>query len=294
MTRELLLGTAAALLIAVPASALTMTVLDEGRNVRAEASAGGDSDSNDDFADFNQTFTSEVSAHAMESDILMLQAGDADTTHGYGAWANANARQHSEIGALSISGEGSANASGSHGNIEFVSALGDADTHLGPGEFEASATSSIKILFNIDEAAAFSLSGFISAGIEQAVGLGESGSGSIASVFFGSDDDETTIFQREVFEDGLKFDESGVIEAGDYIFSIIADASVFGGFFPGNLIGDSDDTQHPDFGYDAGSRFGGTLNLRPIDKPIPEPVTTSLVGMSLGALVLRISRRRKA
>ncbi len=289
MTRQFLLGTAAAFLIAGQASALTMTVVKEGRNVDASASAGGDSDSNSDFAT-NSVFTSEVSAHAME--VPLLQAGDADTHLGFGAWASANARQHSEIGALSISGEGSANASGSHGNIDFVSALGHAET-LNQGEFEANASSSIKILFNIDEAAAFNLSGFISAGIEQAVGLGESGSRSIARVFFGNDDEETTIFEREVFEDGRKFEESGVIEAGNYLFSIFADASVFGSFFPGDLIGDSDDML-PDFGYATGSSFSANLNLQAIDKPIPEPVTASLACFGLGALVLQASRRRRA
>ncbi len=288
MTRELLLGTAAALLIAVPASALTMNVIKDGRLIEASAAAGQDSDSNDDFADA-PSFSGEVSAHAME--VPLLQAGDADTTHGYGAWASANAGQSSEINALSIGGKGFANASGSHGNITLAASLGDAET-LNHGEFEADASSSIKVLFNIDEAAEFNLSGFISAGIEQAVGFGESGSGSIASVFFGRDDDETTIFQREVFEDGLEFEESGVIEAGNYLFSIFAEASVFGGFFDEfNLLGDSDDT-HPDFGYATGAQYSGVLELRALDKPIPEPVTTSLVGMSLGALVLRVSRRR--
>ncbi len=290
MTRELLLGTAAALLIAVPASALTMTVLDGERSIHAFAAAGEDSEENSDFADA-PSFDSEVNAHAMELNPE-LQFGDADTQHGYGAWASASAGQSSEINALSIGGKGFANASGSHGDITLTSALGDAD--LGPGGFEANASSSIKLLFKIDEAAAFSLSGFISAGIEQAVGLGESRSGSIASVFFGSEDDETAIFQREVSEDGRKFDEEGVIEAGNYIFSIIARANVFGGFFPDDLIGDSDDTQHPDFGYATGSDFNGLLELRPIDKPIPEPVTTSLVGFGLGALVLQASRRRRA
>ncbi len=290
MTRQFLLGTAAALLIAVPASALTMSILDGGRSVRASAAAGEDSDENSDIADA-PSFSSEVNAHAMEFDPE-LELGDANTTHGFGAWADARAGQSSEINALSIGGKGFANASGSHGDITLTNALGDAD--LGPGGFEADASSSIKLLFNIDEAAAFSLSGFISAGIEQAIGLGESGSGSIASVFFGSNDDETTIFQREVFEDGLEFDEAGVIEAGDYVFSIIARANVFGGFITDlNALGDSDDTR-PDFGYATSSSFSGLLELRAIDKPIPEPVTTSLVGMSLGALVFGTSRRRKA
>ncbi len=290
MTRQILLGTAAALLIAVPASALTMNVIDDGRFIEASAMAGRDRDGNSDSA-AGPVFTSEVSAHAMALDDVELQSGDANSEFGYGAWADANARQHSEIGALSISGEGSANASGSHGIPAWQLSLGDAE--VGFGGFQANAESSIKILFSIDEAAEFYLSGFISAGIEQALGPVRNDAGSSASVFFGSEDDESTIFRREVFEDGLKFEESGIIGPGDYVFAIQARANVFGDDFENSIFGDSDET-HPDADYTSGSRFGGNLQLSPLDQPIPEPVTTSLIGMSLGALVLRTSRRRHA
>ncbi len=292
MTRELLLGTAAALLITIPASALTMTVVKDVRLVQVRAVAGNNEDANDDFADA-LTFTGEVSAHATEFEVHGTLLGDADT--GQGAWAEANARQHSEIGALSISGEGSANASGSPGNLNTsISALVGGGGGLRFGNFEAEAFSTIRILFNIDEAAEFNLSGFISAGIEQAEGVADNAVDSFASVFFGTEAEEEVFFEREVFEDGLKFDETGIIGPGNYVFSIRPRADVFGRSFAGAMLGESDSGGEPqDLGYSASSRFGGNLELRAIDQPIPEPVTTSLIAMGLGALVLRTSRRQR-
>jgi len=49
------------------------------------------------------------------------------------------------------------------------------------------------------------------------------------------------------------------------------------------------------YGYATSASFeGASLRLRPTDQPIPEPVTTSLVGLGLGALALQTSRRRRA
>jgi hypothetical protein len=283
MTRQFLLGTAAALLIAVPASALTMTPITDGRTIDAFAAAGQATDSNSDSpgSDFS-VFDSDVSAS-------VLEFGD------FGAGAGSNAQQLSGLGPLSISGSGETNAGGSHGEIPLTAALGDAETPpLGRGEFLAGANSVLEILFRIDEAAEFSLEGFISAGIEQAPGFGdgdiESGTMSVASVILLNQDTNTTVYEQEVSEDSLKFVETGVIQEGNYLFTLRAAAGVFGGLYETLTLGDSDSL---DTGvYQTSASFGGNLVLTPTDQPIPEPVTTTLAAMGLGALVLRTSRRR--
>ncbi len=286
MTREFLLGTAAALLIAVPASALTMTLLEDDRFISARAEVGQFSDANKIVPDSDfSLFASEVGANA--SDVPRFTSNINGI---YGATANAGAFQESSFGPLSIFGKGGANANASHGGIELVSALGDAD--LPPGAFDAQGQSNLDVLFSIDGQAAFDLEGFIQTGIGQAQGPPTNSVQNVALFEFTNVTTNTSIIDIEINgEDDASIDESGVLEAGTYRVVIEAFTRVRGqGEILALTLGDAD----TDDGYQAFASWGGNLNLRPIDKPIPEPVTTSLIGMSLGALVLRTSRRRKA
>jgi len=241
-------------------------------------------------------FFSTVNADAMEFNILDLQAGDAEYIGSGGAFSSATGSQISEIGPLSISGKGSASASGNHGDMFEVATQGDTDSSgIYGGSFQAYAQSVLEIVFTIDEAAAFDLSGFLSAGT--ALAVGDPGNDVInrVSIILINTDTNDEAFQAEISDDSLVVDEMGVIGAGEYRFTVEAYAEVFGGQMheTNTLLGDSD-SQNPQ-GYSTGALFKEVLlELSATDQPIPEPVTTSLVGLSLGALVLRTSRRRRA
>lgn len=287
MTKSIVLGTAASLCFAGVASALTMTPISDNRMTTASAMAGLDSDSDSDApgAGF-PAFVSEVSAQASEfgcEDELV------DYVFG-GTFADANARQNSSVGALSIIGSGSANAGGNHGQVQ-VQTFGDEGPGYGSGSFSASAQSLVRILFSIDEDAAFDLDGFISAGNELAIGaIGNKVINNVSVNFYNYDTDDD-VFTLNVFDDFATIDESGVLAAGRYELEISALAEVFGGAVMARpaIDGDSNDV----FGYETRASFDQVvLNLSAIDKPIPEPVTTALVGMSLGALMLGTARRR--
>ena len=310
MKRAYLLGTAVAVLSAGPAFALTMTPTTDNRSTSASASAGIDFDANAEAPGPGfPSFVSEVSANASDG-LQPLFLGDAEDSI-FGSSAYANARQSSDVGALSITGSGSANASGSHGylrNYTVVEVIGGGGGGGGPvGGFEADAFSGVEIFFNIDEAAVFDLSGFLQAGLVlpylEHVVLGDNDSeigsigGSRAAISLSNTDTLDTIFETSVDIGSQIVDESGLIGPGNYKFHFGARASVDGldpFIFQPELFGDSDGLPAtPIGGYASSASFEGVaLTLRAADKPIPEPMTTTLACMGLGALVLKTSRRR--
>jgi hypothetical protein len=293
MFNQICCGGVAALLITCPVSALTMTPTSDFRQTNASAMAGEVSDSQSDFPnpDFS-IFVSESSATANEFpvDELVQDAGFI----GFGATASANARQNSQFGPLSISGSGSANADGNQG--EVPPAVVDGGT-LG-GRFSANAGSLLDVFFSIDESAAFDLQGFLSAGIQLAtLGLSDGGNGGVnnsANILLINVDTNATAYEASISNDSLSVNESGVLSAGNYRFSVGANASVDD---QGVIIKQSDRgldgyPGYPYFGYSTAANFEASLQLSAIDKPIPEPVTTTLTALGLGALALQTTRRR--
>jgi len=297
MIKQILLGGATAVLVTGSASALTMSVNVDNRSVNAFAQAGGDTDSDGAASGGGSVFNESVNASA-QSEIFFLNSGGSGGGAGIpdfiGAVANASAGQSSEIGALSISGNGYADASGNHGNI-LEAITGDADGAgggggLAPSDFRSESSSILEVLFSIDEAAAFDLSGFLHAGNEIAVGGSQSDISNVASVILVNADTNESAFKTEISNDSQVLDEQGVLAAGNYKFNVSVAAEVDGVF---NELTSSIVLPDNGFGYATSAGFKGVaLQLSAIDKPIPEPVTTTLAAMGLGALVLRTSRRR--
>ncbi len=300
MIRQILLGGATAVLFTGSASALTMNVTGDSRSVYAEAAAGFDFDSNSDSAAGN-VFDSNVSASAQANIAPLIQNLGAGGGGGgfFGAVANAGASQFSEIGSLSISGSGFAEASGNHGEFNDV-LVSDADSGAGGGgglnfdSFQASSNSILDVMFSIDEDAAFDLSGFLFAGDQISKGpIGNDISNSASIILVNTDTNESA-FKTEVSNDSTELNESGVLAAGNYQFMLRADAEV-NGLGRVECLGCSTFTVAPINigGYVTSAGYKGvSLDLTAIDQPIPEPVTTTLAAMGLGALVLRTSRRR--
>ncbi len=297
MIRQILLGGATAVLVTGSASALTMNVTGDNRAVYAEASAGVDFDSQAGPAPASSTYDEQVSASAVSGIAPDIFNGGAGGGGGIlGSVANASAGQLSEIGALSISGSAHADASGNHGN--FVTfAAGDADSGAGGGgglffdEFAAESYSTLEVLFSIDEDAAFDLTGFLFAGDELAVGNGDTDIRNGASIILVNTDTDESAYKAEISNDSLSLNESGVIGAGNYRFTVRVEAEVDGRF--NELTSAIEVIPTNGFGYATSAGFKGVaLDLSAIDQPIPEPVTTTLAAMGLGALVLRTSRRR--
>lgn len=293
MLKQICCGSVAALLITGPASALTMTPTSDFRQTNASAMAGEDSDFQNDFPspDFS-IFVSESSATASEFSVdeLVQDAG----VFGFGSAASANARQSSQFGPLSISGAGSANADGNRG--EILTAVVDGGG-IG-GLFSASAGSLLDVFFSIDESAAFDLQGFLSAGIELATrGLSDGGNGGVnnsANILLINVDTNATAYEASISNDSLSVNESGVLAAGNYRFSVGANASVDdqGVIFKQSALGLDGFPGFPYFGYSTAASFDASLQLSAIDKPIPEPVTTTLTAIGLGTLALQTTRRR--
>ncbi len=300
MIKEFLFGSTVALCVAGQASALTLTLLEDDRLIEAEAFAGEDSDFDSDAPDFPfAQFASEVSASAMEfGDIFEITNGGGGRPD-FGATSFGTASQKSQVTATTIEVSGSAFAEGSHGEVPFsteVDSAGGGGGIFGLGSFEASASSVLDILFSIDEAAEFDVQAFISAGTEIAIGEDGNDVKNFAYMSLHNEDSGESVFKYEVSDDSIDIDESGVIGPGTYRFSAGALAAVFGGFFDEfDSAGGAVIQLPPTNGYQTLSRFGGIgLKLIAADQPIPEPVTTSLIAMGLGALVLRTSRRRRA
>jgi hypothetical protein len=296
MIKEFLFGSTVALCVAGQASALTITLLEDNRFIEAEAFAGEDSDFAEDspgspFSDFD----SDVSAFAMEfGEFLPHGVGDTDSDI-FGASSFGTAQQTSQVSATGISVSGSAFAEGDHGIQDNAWIEADSNVQEGGfGSFEAYGESVLEILFSIDEAAAYDIDAFISAGAELAKGPDGNDVFNFAEMILWDEDADEAVFEFEVSDDSMDIVESGVIGPGTYRFTASAYAEVFGGFFDEvDSASDSEDTQQPVFGYQTNASFGGVgLNLVRADRPIPEPVTTTLAVMGIGALVLRASRRR--
>ena len=286
MTRQILFGAAIAIMSTGPVSALTMTPVSEKRGVFVEAEAGQDfqSDQAVPFVPFTGEVDDEIWAEAHEDiqPFLRLPAGDNDNLGElHGASAMAHAYQYSSLGPLSIVGEGSVDASGNHGNVR---------PFPGGGGFAAHSSSTVIVEFMIDESAVFDLSGFIQAGNQLAKGPAGNGVENLGHVSLTNTDTNESLINEEVVDDGLKFDLQGKLDPGTYLFSLFVNASVLGEPF----IGDPDgEAEVGVYGYAASASFAGDLVLSPMDQPIPEPVTTTLAGMGLGALLLRTTRRRR-
>jgi hypothetical protein len=197
MNRSCFVCFAASALVAGQAFGLTMTPTADNRSTDANAFAGFDSDSSSDApAVAFDSFVSEVSASANDFGGIPLTIGGG--TGGFGSFADSNARQSSSLGALSITGSGSANASGSGNDIVFATsepADGLFPSGNGIYDFHADATSTLEILFSIDESAVYDVSGFLTS------------------------------------NDFTNVDESGVIGPGNYRFTAEAYAEAFGNNF---------------------------------------------------------------
>jgi len=218
MTRQILLGTVAALLIAGPVSALTMIPTADIRVTEAHAIAGDDDVFNSDNPSppFS-IFESKVGAEAMGFAPPALTIGDAEYNL-YGPTADAFAGQVSQIGALYIQGSGSVSASGDHGGMPQLASFGESDSMPGYGSFQAYARSALEVLFSIDESAEFDLSGFLASGNELAVGDVGNDVMSSAGMILKNTDTDTTIFEVEISDDTQAVSESGVIDPGNYQF----------------------------------------------------------------------------
>lgn len=295
MLKMILHGSVAALLIVGPASALTMTPTSDFRQTQAAAMAGQDSDSQSDFPspDFSN-FVSESFATASEfgAEELVEDAGFI----GFGSMSSANARQSSQLGPLSISGAGSANADGNHGEVIASVTVGTP-----AGGFSANASSLLDVFFSIDESAAFDLQGFLTAGLQLAakglaVGVDGGGVNNAANILLINVDTNDTAYEASISNDSLSVNESGIIAAGNYRFLVGANASVDGSgvILEQTALGLTDYPTYPTLGYATAANFEASLQLSAIEKPIPEPVTTTLAGLGLGALALQVTRRRHA
>lgn len=298
MIKQLLLGGAAVVWAAGSASALTMNIDGDNRGVYAFAQAGGDTDS-DSATPAGSVFDGQASASASADVIATISGGGGGAF--FGAVANASADQYSQIDAASlmISGSGHANASGNQGNFNQP-ILSEADSGAGGGGglsfygFSADADSTLDVLFSIDEAAEFDISGFLSAGTEVLVGDAEIASGVFneASIILINTDTNESAYKTSVSNNSVNLDETGVIGAGNYRFTVRALAEV-NGLLEEELVSSIDVGLGNGLGYGTNAGFKGVaLQLTAIDQPIPEPVTTTLAAMGLGALVLRTSRRR--
>ncbi len=296
MIGKIFLGTAAALLIAGPASALTMTPNTDSRTIQAAASVGQDIDTDSDSpsSDF-LNYSNSVSAHAGGGIIPGVVKSSINSPNFFAPTADASASQESVVGPFSISGTGSATASGGHGALLQTGTVTFAN---GTGPYAADASSVLEILFSIDASAAFDLKGFLSAGdlqtgdltnINDVIDVSNVAINN-ASVLLKNLITNEIIFAHEVSDDLFEFDEQGVIGAGDYLFSVVAmaDVSQDRTVISGDAVVVTVDNPLPPTFFEPHTRFEASLELN----PIPEPVTASLSVMGLGALLLRTSRRR--
>jgi len=295
MTKLFLLGAAASALFVGQATALTMTPTSDGRLISAEAQAGFDSDSDSKSPGPGfPAVSGEVSANAMEQ--LVFEPVEALVTDNfpYGASASASAGQNSQVGALSITGNGYAEAGGYHGEqFPALNTLQGEDGN-GFGHYSATGQSLLEVYFYIDEPAWVELNGFLFAGnVEDEDGFGGDSENS-AKIILINTDTNTSTYKAKVSDDSLIVDESGLIGPGNYMFSVEAYASVYGGEFDTLLASEPGDLDvFPGYGTSTGASYEKvSLRLSATDQPIPEPVTTTLTAMGLLALTLRTSRRR--
>ena len=286
MYRLVALGTAVVLSFAAVASALNFTPTQDNRATYAGTIVF------DSFTDM-QNDSPVVAFSPFSSNITA--SSDYD-----GYFADAWASQNSQIGSLNIQGSGDVTA---QIGFTFDQWLNDSDGIVsvdgaGAGgrpllsQVSASSQSLLEILFTVDMDAQYDLSGFISAGIGLEAGTIEYGSNQSASVVLYDIDHDVTLVNESVSDNEMDVSTSGLLGAGNYRFTVSADASVF------SLNGEADSHFTDIFVgdiYVANAGYEGiNLLITGRDQPIPEPVTTSMIGLGLGALAYQASRRRRA
>ncbi len=295
MNRLLLITAVTAALFTSQTFALTMSLQSDNRSIGADAltSQGTDSDSDVPgiaFSNFNSTVNARYPELLPPPRITEQLNGQYDPS----AYAEAN--QGSTIDAYSISGSGYAYANGSGGlpvpSITRLLTTGDAQ-----GEslaFESEASSILEVIFSIDEAAEFSLQGFISAGMH-IVMLDALSNESMnqTSVLLYNNTTGTTEFETTINEGSSSLDESGIIGPGTYTFNVQSYAKVYGENvgIPIQLTGDAQDEIPIGRDYSNAGFEQVSLSLSSTEQPIPEPLTTTLACLGLGALVFKTSRR---
>ncbi len=277
MSRFVALGTVAVLSFSTAASALIFTPTQDNRQTYAGTVV---------FGSFTDGTTETPSSPFSTFDSSISASSDYD-----GFFADAWANQFSQIGSMYIQGSGFVNAQIGFSFDDWEN--GDTDTtNMNPGDNSAGGQSLLEILFSIDMDAHYDLSGFIGAGIGLAEGTIEYGSNQSASVVLFDIDNGVTLVDESVTDDERALSNSGHLGPGNYRLTVDASVEVFGSAQEAETNGIT--VPGGDI-YTASAGFEGvSLLLTGRDQPIPEPVTTTLAGLGLGALALQATRRRRA
>ncbi len=282
MSRFVALGTVAVLSFGAAASALNFNPTQDNRQTYAGTVVFDDPPDmvNDSPGSPFSEFDSAISAGSLYD----------------GFFADAFAAQFSQVGSMYIQGNGFVDA---QIGLSFDTwQTSDFDNHLGPPTMNSDGVSAgsqsiLEILFSIDMDAHYDLTGFIGAGIGLAQGTIEYGSQQSASVVLFDIDNGFAIVDESVTDSDQDVSTSGHLSPGNYRFTVAAEAEVFG--VANEADADGGGGGLPDNIYSASAGFEGiNLTLSGRDQPIPEPVTTTLAGLGLGALALQTSRRRRA
>jgi hypothetical protein len=278
MSRFAALGVVSVLSFATAASALNFTPTQDNRATYAGTIVLGGS--------FTDGDTETPSSAFGLFDSTIWASSDYD-----GLFADAGASQFSQIGSMYIQGSGFVQVEIGLNFDEWQT--GDTATSGEmTGDSSAIGQSLLEILFSIDMDAQYDLSGFIGAGITEAQGRIGYGSNQSTSVVLFDIDNGVAIIDESVSDGEQDVSTSGNLAPGNYRFTVDASAEVFS--TNGDPVGDSDSDIFGDI-YSVGAGFEGiNFVLSGRDQPIPEPVTTSLIGLGLGALALHTSRRRRA
>ncbi len=284
MSRFVALGTVALLSFATAVSALTFNPTQDNRSIYAGTVIFNEPPdmANDSPSVAFSEFDSQITANSLFD----------------GFFADSLAFQFSQIGERYIQGNGFVDAQVGFRFNELQA--GDQDNHLGgPGlptnsdGVSAGSQSLLEILFSIDMDAQYDVTGFISAGTGVLQGVFEYGASQSASVVLFDIDNNVALIDESVSEGGQDVSTSGILSPGNYRFTVDASVKVSnsnveadGG---GGGGGPLDSINSASAGFEGISLF-----LSDRDQPIPEPVTTTLAVLGLGALALQTSRRRRA
>lgn len=283
MNRFAALGTVAVLSCATAASALTFTPTQDNRQIYAGTVI---------FSDTDGDTKTPLSAFSTFDDQVWANS-DYD-----GFFANAHADQFSELGSMYIQGSGFAEAQIGVSFDNWQTSNAEADTGgsgitMQSNDVSGGSQSLLEILFSIDMDAHYDLSGSIGAGIQEASGTIDYGSNQSTSVVLFDIDHGIALVDESVMDGDQDISTSGHLGPGNYRFTVDASVEVFG------TASEADNslTQGPPGGdiYSVNAGFEGiNLTLSSRDKPIPEPVTTTLAGLGLGALAFQTTKRRRA
>jgi hypothetical protein len=285
MSRFAALGIATVLSLATAASALTFTPTTDNRRTYVGTDIFDGS-----FTDMDEQVPAPPFS-VFDSDITA--GSDYD-----GVFADAFAGQFSELGSMYIHGSGSASAQIGVVFDNWVNDDKDAEVNgvmqgMTSDEVGAGGRSLLEIIFSIDMDAQFDLSGAISAGVTSAQGDIVYGSDQSVSVVLFDIDGGVALVDESVTDGGMSLSTSGQLSPGNYRFTVSANVDVFGG-----QASEADTNGH---GVPQGNIYSASASYKSVslalsggDKPIPEPLTTTLAGIGLGALVLQTTRRRRA